>query len=246
MHGWTVSKLYLLPQTLGPDQVIRVEYLHVDRPTAPLHIAITLDPYLVLNNVTVSMVASQINSHFDDAMRNWNATNAQQARERQEQRSQALRDNAIRHRGEEPVRQVEERVDRWGSTSTLTVTRNARPGLYNYTIEDRPQRTMSTVGVNTNWFTNNSNATTGTYYSIGGGGRGGSSANTPFTFVNSDPVEPILSREDIVQLIKTELTSKLELKLTLDESDGEVTAEVELFLDGILVGSDRDSVQVGY
>jgi hypothetical protein len=67
------------------------------------------------------------------------------------------------------------------------------------------------------------------------------SATQPY-FVPATP--PQSTPEAVQAILETLLTEGLDLKISLDESDGKVTAEVEVSFKGKVIASDSDSIQL--
>lgn len=94
------------------------------------------------------------------------------------------------------------------------------------------------------WYTASSNRTASTDFVR-------SSSYTTTTVPTMQYIDPstydypvALTEETVKTLIETLLTNGLDLKISLDESDGEVTAEVEVRFNGKIIASDSDSIQL--
>jgi hypothetical protein len=60
----------------------------------------------------------------------------------------------------------------------------------------------------------------------------------------AESINPPPSRADIEELVARFIEEKLDIRISMDESDGEVSVEVEVLFNGKVIGSDSDSIRI--
>lgn len=211
---------------------------------------IEISQYEIMNRVTSHQIAQNAAYQLDEDMAQWNQNQRQQLQQREDQRRDA--------RGQSP----EPRAFSGGMAQT---GRYVRPGMEIYDTYE------STFGLNEELVrraaqerqryheTSMPPLQTGR---MGGGGGGatmstaGSAGISTIQYVNtiagagaaSNTVtnrEPSLNMSEakVKELIQG-FFDKLDIRISLTESDGEVTADVEVLLDGNVIASDSDYIQL--
>jgi type II secretory pathway pseudopilin PulG len=59
-----------------------------------------------------------------------------------------------------------------------------------------------------------------------------------------DRQETGVTKDQVLALIKAALADSLDIRISMDESDGEITAEVEVLFEGKVIAEDKDSIQL--
>lgn len=195
---------------------------------------------LVQDDIYVFLVRELIRSIEEDRqtiMAQWNRRRDQQLQDQERQRRVA--------RGQEepepqrvtfsppPVRGTGVRISDYIDSEAFfnPNTQRIRPG-------NSTGFTTTTVSSNTN-FIYNPNTGVG----VAGGGAGGSSIGSN-TYVRENTLTFDAAEALFKKLLQEKLES-LDIRISLDESDGDVTAEVEVILDGKVIASDSDSITIG-
>lgn len=152
-----------------------------------------------------------------------------------------LRGRLTEHMRDWEIRTSAQRAEQRNRQQQEAIRRNVRPegGAGTATQVSLPpiQEVLPT------WYTASSNRTASTDFASLR--HVGQSISTMQYIDHSTYDYPVaLTEETVKTLIETLLTNGLDLKISLDESDGEVTAEVEVRFNGKVIASDSDSIQL--
>jgi len=204
-------------------------------------ISIVIDRFTFIRNGLAERLASELMAHLDEYMRDWNNRNpARQAEERERQRREA------QGRAESPPTFSGGMARPSLGASTASRQRD----MYDYAVNRAAEDIMRQEDER---FIRHmrENAVATTQYVT--------AANTSAQWINVQPsaaaataqFQPVVQQERTYSITQSELRQMLaeamqgiDIRISLAESDGEVSAEVEVLFEGEVVASDSDSIQL--
>lgn len=216
----------ILPGQIFDHSRVRVSfnYIGISAPGEYFNIETSIDAYMMeyVTGDAVMRVCREItegiNRHRREYMAQWNQRQDQRLRQQEDQRRVA--------RGQQPVEPQAEfptADDPWGGTAAVN-------SIYNEYLRARDvhlnrfQTTPLTTSASPNWYSISTNSTQAQF---------------------QEPVRTHSFTEDQLKaMLKSMLKDNLDLRISMTESDGEVSVEAEIFLDGELLISDSDSIQL--